>query len=380
MTKKPNYASLYTLRSDGRYQGYYRDEAGKRRAVYDRDPERLWLKLNTPKEPQPLLFREIATAWHDEAWDRVRSGTQSSYEAPYNKAVQRLGDRVASEITARDILNHLNVLKAQNLSKSSIKIQRTVYSLIFQAAIVNPRFEKEITSNPAINVKLPTGLPAPKSRVAPEDDVVKRIQKSAKTAYFGLFPMFLICTGFRRGEALAVKWQDINFKSNTITCSKQISTRGGVSREAPPKTDNSIRVVPLLPPLKKVLKKPPKAQPTDYVFYGSDPQKPMPLATYDRKWLHYCKDMGFVTETKEKRISKQNKEYTVSHFKPTISAHILRHGYATILFEAGVDEFTAQSLLGHADIATTMAVYTHLRNKKKEQSVDKLKSFVKNGL
>ncbi len=380
MPKKPDYASMYTLRKDGRYQGYYRDENGNRKAVYDKDPEKLWQKLNAPKETKPILFRDIAEAWHDEAWERVRAGTQSSYEAPYNKAVERLGDRVAAEITARDILNHLNVLKVQNLSKSSIKIQRTVYSLIFQTAIINPKYEKEITSNPAINVKLPTGLPAPKSRVAPEDDVVKKIQSHAETAYFGMFAMFLLCTGFRRGEALAIKWQDIDFKQDIITCSKQITTRGGVSIEAPPKTDNGIRAVPLLPPLKRILKQPKNAQSTDYVFPGSDPAKPMPLATYDRKWLHYCKDMGFVTDTPETRTSKQNKVYTVHHYKPTISAHVLRHGYATILFEAGVDEFTAQKLLGHADISTTMAVYTHLRNKKKEQSVDKLKLFAQNGL
>ena len=45
MAKKINYAALFTLRKDGRYQGSYTDDAG-RHYVYDRDPERLWHKLN----------------------------------------------------------------------------------------------------------------------------------------------------------------------------------------------------------------------------------------------------------------------------------------------------------------------------------------------
>ena len=57
MAKKINYAAMFTLRQDGRYQGSYTDETG-RHYVYDRDPERLWHKLNDPKEEKPLLFRE----------------------------------------------------------------------------------------------------------------------------------------------------------------------------------------------------------------------------------------------------------------------------------------------------------------------------------
>ena len=67
MAKKINYAAMFSLRKDGRYQGSYTDETG-RHFVYDRDPERLWHKLNDPKEEKPLLFRDIAIAWHDKTW------------------------------------------------------------------------------------------------------------------------------------------------------------------------------------------------------------------------------------------------------------------------------------------------------------------------
>ncbi len=365
MAKKIDYASMYTLRPDGRYQGYYRDQEGKRHTVCDRDPKALYLKIQAKEDEssRPVLFRDIAADFKDHHWDEIRDGTKSCYDAPLRRAVERLGDQEAGEITSRDILNHLMSLKAAGLSKSSIKVQRTVYSLIFQHAIISPKYEKAVTQNPAANVKLPTGLPEPMERRSPEDDTVKAIQEKCETAYFGMFAMFLLCTGFRRGEALAVRWQDIDFNANTIACSKQISHRGGVAVERPTKTKSGVRIVPLLPPLKQVLKKPEGAKPTDYVFFGEDPAKPMPGATYVRRWNHYCKDMGFT-----------------ENGKPTLTAHMLRHGYVTILFEAGVDEYTAKELAGHANIATTRAIYTHLRNKTKNASVDKLMEYVSKGL
>ncbi len=379
MAKKINYASMFTLRKDGRYQGSYTDNTG-RHYVYDRDPEKLWHKINDPVEAKPLLFREIAEAWKDDAWEKIRDGTKACYEAPYKRAIDRLGDCVAVEIEPHEIYTHLQVLKAQGMAASTIKKQRVVYKQIFQFAIVNEAYGKIIKYNPVANVKMPDGLPKPKVREAPEDEIIKKIRQSTNTAYFGLYAFFLICTGFRRGEALAIQWKDINFANATISCDKAISFRPGTATEAPLKTDNGYRTVPLLPPLQAVLEKPADAKGTDYVFYGSDPSKPMPISTYRRRWMHYCKDMGFVTDNPEARISKQGREYVVHDYKPTLTAHHFRHGYATMLFEAGVDAYTAQRLLGHADIETTLAIYTHLRQRKKDESIEKLKAYIETAL
>lgn len=374
--KKIDYASMYTLRKDGRYQGSYTDETG-RHYVYDRDPERLWHKLNDPREEKPLLFSEIAQAWQDDAWDKIRDGTKSCYEAPYNRAVERFGSHPAAEIEPHEISTHLQILKAQGLSASTIKKQKVVYKQIFDYAIMDKVYGKLIRHNPALNVKLPDGLPKAKQREAPEDDIVKSIRAKAETAYFGMFAFFLICTGFRRGEALAVQWRDIDFKNGTINCGETISHRSGTAKTAPPKTERGYRSVPLLPALADVLERPAGAKDTDYVFYGEDPAKPMPQSTYDRRWKHYCKEMGFVTDEPETRTSTQGKVYVVHNYKPSLTAHDLRHGYATMLFEADVDVYTAKTLLGHADIETTMAIYTHLRNRKKTESIDKLKAYSK---
>ena len=374
--KKIDYAAMFSLRKDGRYQGSYTDETG-RHYVYDRDPERLWHKLNDPKEEAPLLFREIATAWQTESYEKIRDGTKSCYDAPFNRAVERFGDCVAAEIEANDISTHLQILKAQGLSASTVKKQKVVYSQIFQYAIMDKVYGKKIRSNPVLNVKLPDGLPKPKKREAPEDEIVKKIRENAETAYFGMFAFFLICTGFRRGEALAVQWKDIDFSRNIIFCAETISHRSSTAKTAPLKTESGYRSVPILPALEEVLVRPQNTKDTDYVFFGEDPAKPMPQSTYDRRWLHYCKDMGFIKDEPETRTSKQGKIYVKHNYKPTLTAHDLRHGYATMLFEANVDVYTAKELLGHADIETTMAIYTHLRKRKKMESIELLKEYSK---
>lgn len=379
MAKKINYAAMFTQRKDGRYQYSYYDSTG-RHFFYDRDPERLWHRINDPKDNTAVLFSQIAEAWQNDAWEKIRDGTKSCYDAPYNRAVERFGDREAATIEPHEISTHLQILKAQGLSASTIKKQKIVYKQIFQHAIMDKIYGKTIKYNPVANVKLPDGMPKAKQREAPEDEIVKSIREKAGTAYFGMFAFFLICTGFRRGEALAVRWQDIDFKKGTISCGETISHRGGTAKTAPPKTNSGYRTVPLLPALADALERPKKAAPSDYVFFGEDPTRPMPQSTYNRRWLHYCKDMGFVEDKPETRISKQGKRYTVHNYSPTLTAHDLRHGYATMLFEADVDVYTAKTLLGHADIETTMAVYTHLRSRKKTESIDKLKEYAKTAL
>ena len=65
MARKNKYASMFTLRKDGRYQGSYTDETG-RHYVYDRDPEVLYRKIQekmTGREECIPTFKEVADSW-----------------------------------------------------------------------------------------------------------------------------------------------------------------------------------------------------------------------------------------------------------------------------------------------------------------------------
>ena len=380
MAKKIDYASMYTLKADGRYQGYYRDEYGKRHAVCDRDPRKLYDKIAEREAPKALTFGDIADAWGREVLEHHKPGTRACYDKPFERAKDSFGGIPATELGAPDIYKLLSEMVRQGYSAKTVKMQRTVISQIYAHAIVDPKFGETVRYNPAAAAKLPSGMKKAVHREAPDDDVVADIRRRAGEAYFGLFALFLMSTGFRRGEALNVRWGSIDFKGKTISCSGQTIYRGGKSVSSKPKTEAGVRVVPLLPDLEAALlalKKIEKPKADDYLFHGEqDASQPMPESTYRRKWKHYCKDMGFVEDTAEARVSKQGKVYAYHTYSVTLTPHVLRHGYATLLFEADVDVYTAQKLLGHADITTTMAVYTHLRERKKQASVGKLVSFV----
>lgn len=377
MAKKIDYAGMFTLRKDGRYQVKYTDSDGCLRILYDRNPENLYHKLQAAKEEKPLSFRLIAELWKDKKWDTYTDGTKASFSSCYDRAVEELGDMMITDIQSYHIKNHLDRMRAQNYSASTMKTQKSVYNLIFQNAIVDRTIGKTLRINPVAEIKTPKSLKPAQKREAPEDDVVSKIRKCAKTDEFGLFPLLLMSTGFRRGEALGLRWGNVDFKNKAITQDRQIVYRG-MAIEKEPKTENGVRTVPLLPDLEKVLKRPRKAKDSDFIFHGEDPSKPMAESTYKRRWLSYCKRMGFVEVqiTDTYTTSGNNHTYEKKTYKPTLTPHYLRHGYATLLFEAEVDEFTAQKLLGHADINTTRSIYTHLRNKKKQESIDKLRSFV----
>ena len=57
--------------------------------------------------------------------------------------------------------------------------------------------------------------------------------------------------------------------------------------------------------------------------------------------------------------------------------HSIRHTYATMLYESGVDIKSAQKLLGHANFQTTMDVYTHLSDRHLKEASEKLENYLK---
>ena len=86
----------------------------------------------------------------------------------------------------------------------------------------------------------------------------------------------------------------------------------------------------------------------------------MTLRGYEGAWYKYCETAGLM-----------------ENGKPSITAHNLRHGTATLMFELGVDELTAQKILGHSRIEITREIYTELRLGQKLKSVSKFNEGMK---
>lgn len=362
--KKIDYASLYTKRADGRFQGYYKDAGGKRHTVCDKDPEALFRKIadrqaavdagETPPEP---TFREIAEKWEREHRENIEDRTWKNYVPHYNDILSRFGALPFVEVEPGDISADLQRAKRQGYGLTVVRSRRSIWRMIYDYAVV----AGVVKYNPVSSIKLPKGLHKGK-RVGPTSEEMATICNSINKP-FGLFPFLLLCTGLRKSEALALQWSDIDFKAKEISVTKSIDyTNGAHPTYKPPKTEAGYRTVPIVNILLGPLQKAAEAATSVYLFpcppsnRGGDGGGLMTDRAYEGAWARYCAAVGLADAAG----------------KPTLTAHQLRHGTATMMFEANVDELTAQRILGHSRIEITREVYTDLRKAQKLKSIGKL--------
>ena len=252
------------------------------------------------------------------------------------------GKMDVAAIKAKDVEKYINRF-AKTYAKKTVITQRQITRQILNKA----QREGYIDHNPAEAVLLPKNLPQ-KKRHAPSPDQIKKI-KAGLSDDFGLFAFLIYYTGCRRGEADGLKYEDIDREAKRIRIRRSVynvSTRPEIKE---PKTEAGIRSVPLLDALAAAL--PDKKR--GFIFSEDGGKTPTPDWKITRQYEAYQKRTGV-----------------------TVTPHEIRHGYATALHEAGVDYKTMQQLLGHAQLATTMDIYTDILDNTIDDAAAKMgKSF-----
>lgn len=345
MARKIDYASMFTLRKDGLYMGYWRDKKNKRHSIYDRDPARLFQRIEEKEnaDEPPLTFEAAAEAWEHKHWERIGSKTAETYTAPLRRVKEQFAGMDAEEVSAQGVQAFLADLGKQGFSRRSVQMHRDILNMIFNNAIV----EFGIRFNPCVAVTVPRNLPT-KKRELPQDSALQAVRGGGNQP-FGLFALICLYAGLRRGEVLSLRYEDIDRGAGIIHVTKAVEYIGNNPHVKPPKTGAGIRDVPLLRPLADAL--PPDGE--GLIFPREDGGM-LTKTQYRKRWLKYCEAIGF-----------------------DITAHQLRHGYATILYEAGIADKDAQELLGHSSIAVTRDIYTHIRQSQKEATAKKLDKYLK---
>ena len=131
--------------------------------------------------------------------------------------------------------------------------------------------------------------------------------------------------------------------------------------------------MPILSPLAAAL---PKWK--GYLFSADGGKTPLTEIQYRHRWEAYCKAAGLcdIQEVVHKSSGKNNRDYIKKIYTPRIVPHQLRHEFATICLDAGLDAADTQEIMGHASISTTQAVYQHITDSRRTRSFDKLEKFV----
>lgn len=347
-----NYSKLFPQRADGRYQTNYKDADGKWHTLSDKDPERLFQKLENAKKPRQIIFRDAAETWEKEYRQSCNPRTWVNYRPHYEDIVSKHGDTPIKDIQGADIIQDLQRAKAQGYSRTIVNSRRSIYNNILNCAVA----KGWVPWNVAQGIKLPKGLPVGK-RTAPTDEQIRAVI-AHRDLPFGFFAFLLLCTGLRKGEALALLKSDIS--NGEISVSKSLTLLDGTNPKVKaPKSDAGVRTVPILSILKWPLDEYIGTLDGEILFpsrgyNGSTDGQYMTESNYDTAWGAYCHAAGL----------------------DGLTAHQLRHGTATLLFEAGVDLYTAQRILGHSKVTTTMEIYTELREQKEKQSITALNDYL----
>ena len=364
---KIDYAKLFTLRSDGRYQGYWHElvrgePTGKRHTICDKDPKRLFERIMEKETPKPVLFRNVAEKWWEDHVERdLVRGSQKAYYAPFNFVLSEIGDLPICDVDASEVNRVLLLEKLHGKSKKHASTVRSIIKQVFDYAIIN----KLVSINPVTFVGVPPGLKQEK-REAPEEDLIVKIQAHLDKP-FGNFVALLLYTGLRTEEAVALTWGDV--KKDCILVKDAVELHGKpVLKDT--KTEAGFRKVPLIEPLKPFLKRPADAEDDDYIFANDG--ELLSRGRIRTLWLNWCKDAGLAYQTVSENRHRGKRKCTRTEWHPMVTPHQLRHNFATVLYEAHVDELATKTIMGHKDIQTTRKIYTSVRSKHLNREIAKI--------
>lgn len=376
-------------RADGRYakQVYLgNDENGKRiiKTVYGKTQKEANEKAEELKAQlgKGLDISSKSKTFRD--WAKLFLSTQknSLSESEYETKEKRIeyffsyfGNSPIEAVRPYQIESALTALAKENPSTGKPSAKKTLSAYkqccgqVFKFAIKNRIMEY----NPVDYAEMPKNAPENKRRALTEterewitelDSGEQRAKRAAMIAMF---------CGLRRGEMTALTWNDIDFEKKTITVNKSYDFKNNTLKL--PKTEAGIRTVPMPDNLVEFLKT--EKRTSIYVIVTAK-NKMMSIDSWKRAIQSLLVDLEIAHGTaqgKEKKKKKCEPKPTVFTLQP-FGWHDLRHTYATLLFEAGVDVLTAQYLLGHASPQTTMEIYTHLSDAQKNRSIAKLNAFL----
>lgn len=156
----------------------------------------------------------------------------------------------------------------------------------------------------------------------------------------------ILKTGMRRGELLALEWNDIDFGEQLIRINKAIKDGAGTPIIGTPKSKAGNRIIPFDRELLEILQSIPRKENSPLLISNHAGRPISPTNWYHRRYK----------PTLEKIIDSLTEQNIIL---PFLSPHELRHSYGTHLYNRGVDLRTIQKVMGHADLNTTSKIYVH---------------------
>jgi len=251
------------------------------------------------------------------------------------------------EITAKNLCEFISEIK-EKYSFSTTKLVKSLINRSLVYAFENGLTKEKITISMHLKNQKVRKVEALEKQE--QTKLERYILENEKWYHYGI--LLSLYTGLRLGEVIALKWQNVDIKNKLIYIDKTVSNisqnHKTLTIESSPKTQSSIRVIPISKQLQIILKKLKQISENDYVITSHNNKRISPRA-YQKSFENLLKKLH------------------IKHY----GFHSLRHTFATRLLENGIDVKTISELLGHSSPTITLNRYVHtnLQNKRKAMEI-----------
>lgn len=384
-------------RSDGRYMYSYTDPLGRRKFIYASDLAALREKERrlTKDQLDGLDIYVAGKATVNFVFDRyislkrnLKQSTHSNYLYMYDHFIRNtFGKKFIAKVKYSDVLQFYNqLLDSEKLQINTLESVQTLLHPTFQLAVQDQIIRINPTEGVMAEVKKQSGLTTGVRRALTIPQQRAFMEHIANhPIYCHWWPLFtvLLGTGCRIGEALGLRWEDLDYERRIISINHSLvyypvgENRKSVQHISTPKTEAGTRTIPMLDNVKDAFEMLYEEQQenswpdveidgmTGFVFRTRFGEVPNPQSV-NRAIKRIVADYNATEEIAAKRQRRQ------AVLLPDFSAHHLRHTFCTRLCEQETNLKIIQSIMGHKDIKTTMDVYAEATEEKKQESFERL--------
>ena len=377
--KRANGEGNIRKRADGRWEGRYtagyHPETGKRiiKNVLGKTQAECKAKLKKAIEESQSLDVGRADEYTVAAWLRtwfelyakphIRPSTMNYYHRNIEQhIIPAIGDIPLNKLTTRDLQKLYNDLQNNGRLRKVQKKEKPGLSnstvrgihMMLHNALDRAVKEKLILTNPTENCIIPK-IEKQEMKILHPDHISAYLNAAERRNALPMFYLELV-TGLRKGEITALLWSDLDAKNKTISVSKQyVKNPNGELTLSRPKTETSVRKVSI----------PQDAVDLLIAEHGKHPENPYMFPSPVTGEMYYPDS-----------VVNLHKKILKDAGLPHIRFHDLRHTFATLALQNGVDVKTVSSMLGHYDAGFTLRTYTHATRQKQDEAAQTMGSFM----